>query len=449
MKKSMLLIYMLIILLYTNLFSQKIESVFPKIREINNSLLSIENNPYPIINKVDSVITSGGYFVKQRFTYKYDNEGNITSEYIEVWRDSSFSKYLTGKYYYNLSGKLENILTEWWNGTNWVNSANYIFSYDDKGNLISEIDKSWETNEWVNFLSVNNYYDDSNNIIQQKYEQWNNGEWENTSQYFFTYNSINKKESNLGQTWDGVNWKNSIKLTYKYDQMENISELLYEDWVNDGWRNNLKYLYNYNINNLIDTLLFEEWVDSSWISKRIETNNYNQDSKISETLIRQYVDNAWNNFQHDTYLYDKKNIIECKSDLWLNGEWGQNNNAYEFYDRNGYSFHYYGYDIKIYYNNLVGVNQEKVPEIGFKLEQNYPNPFNPSTRINYQIPKAGNVIIKVFDCLGNEVQTLINNFQNQGFYSIDFDASKLSSGIYFYQFKVNNFIATKKMILLR
>ena len=449
MKKNIISIFLLIILLYSNLFSQKIETAFPKIREINRGLLSIENNPYPIINKVDSVLTNGGYFVKQRYVYKYDNEGNITSEYIEVWRDNSFYKYLTEIYSYNMSGKLENIFTEWWNGTNWVNSANYIFSYDENLNLISEIDQSWDTNEWVNFLKFSNSYDDSNNIIQQSYEQWNNGKWENTSQHFLTYNSINKKESDLWQTWDGENWENNFKLTYKYDHMENISELLNEAWVNNEWRNDQLQTYKYNVNNLIDTLLFEKWIDTSWVYERIETNSYNQNLKIPETLIRQYVDSAWNNFQHDTYLYDKENIIDCKSDIWRNGKWGQNNNAYEFYDRNGYSFHYYGYDVKIYYSNTVGITQENIIGNNFKLEQNYPNPFNPTTTINYQIPKAGNVIIKVFDCLGREVKELVNEYKAKGRYSIEFSASSISSGVYLYQLRTSENTYVKKMILLK
>ena len=85
----------------------------------------------------------------------------------------------------------------------------------------------------------------------------------------------------------------------------------------------------------------------------------------------------------------------------------------------------------------------------YSLEQNYPNPFNPVTIISYQIAKAGKVILKIFDCLGTEIETLVDKFQNEGLYKIEIEASKLSSGIYFYQLKSNEFISTKKMILLR
>jgi hypothetical protein len=85
----------------------------------------------------------------------------------------------------------------------------------------------------------------------------------------------------------------------------------------------------------------------------------------------------------------------------------------------------------------------------YKLEQNYPNPFNPTTKITWQSPVAGNQTLKVYDVLGNEVATLVDEFRNSGIYEIDFDASKLSSGVYFYQLKAGDFLQTKKMILIK
>ena len=93
-------------------------------------------------------------------------------------------------------------------------------------------------------------------------------------------------------------------------------------------------------------------------------------------------------------------------------------------------------------------NKENIP-LSFELKQNYPNPFNPSTVIQYQIPESGFVTLKVYDILGNEVATLINGKQQAGSYSINFNASVLSSGIYFYQLKSGKYVDTKKMILLR
>jgi hypothetical protein len=85
----------------------------------------------------------------------------------------------------------------------------------------------------------------------------------------------------------------------------------------------------------------------------------------------------------------------------------------------------------------------------FKLDQNYPNPFNPSTVINFSLPKAGNVTLKVYNSIGQEVATLINGYKDAANYQVNFDASKLSSGVYFYSITSGNFTQTKKMMLTK
>jgi hypothetical protein len=85
----------------------------------------------------------------------------------------------------------------------------------------------------------------------------------------------------------------------------------------------------------------------------------------------------------------------------------------------------------------------------YNLAQNYPNPFNPSTRINYSIKEAGLVNLKVYDALGREVATLVNQVQNAGTYSVSFDGSQLSSGVYFFRIQSGSFVKINKMMLLK
>ncbi|MEJ2103639.1 MAG: T9SS type A sorting domain-containing protein [Ignavibacteriaceae bacterium] len=87
--------------------------------------------------------------------------------------------------------------------------------------------------------------------------------------------------------------------------------------------------------------------------------------------------------------------------------------------------------------------------VAYDLSQNYPNPFNPTTTINYQLPEAGYATIKIYDILGKEVATLVNEQKNQGRYSVNFDASHLASGVYIYQLKVKDYVSSKKMLLLK
>ena len=85
----------------------------------------------------------------------------------------------------------------------------------------------------------------------------------------------------------------------------------------------------------------------------------------------------------------------------------------------------------------------------YELAQNYPNPFNPETVIYYQIPESGEVSLKVYDMLGRELRTLVNQTQNQGRYEVKFNARDLASGVYIYRLQVNDFVTSKKMMLVK
>jgi hypothetical protein len=83
------------------------------------------------------------------------------------------------------------------------------------------------------------------------------------------------------------------------------------------------------------------------------------------------------------------------------------------------------------------------------LEQNYPNPFNPITTIRDSVPATARVALKVFDILGREVETLVDDLQTSGSYSISYDARNLSSGVYFYRLQTADFSQTKKFLLVK
>jgi hypothetical protein len=94
-------------------------------------------------------------------------------------------------------------------------------------------------------------------------------------------------------------------------------------------------------------------------------------------------------------------------------------------------------------------NQEEVP-LTYGLSQNYPNPFNPSTNIRFEVPVKSQVTLKVYNVLGQEVRTLINDEERTaGRYEVRFDAAGLSSGVYFYRLHAGDFMATKKLLLVR
>lgn len=101
-------------------------------------------------------------------------------------------------------------------------------------------------------------------------------------------------------------------------------------------------------------------------------------------------------------------------------------------------------------NQLSGIEQisAEVPA-NFNLSQNYPNPFNPVTNIQFNLPKAGNVKLVVYDALGREAVTLVNAKYNAGIYNVDFDAATLSSGVYFYRLQTDDYQNVKKMMIVK
>jgi ligand-binding sensor domain-containing protein len=141
---------------------------------------------------------------------------------------------------------------------------------------------------------------------------------------------------------------------------------------------------------------------------------------------------TWTNFYNDNNTFPGTCIndllVDKNNNLWIASAWGLTKVDF----------------------NPTGVKKEVVPS-SFELSQNYPNPFNPETTINYNIPAAGYVSLKVYDLLGNEVATLVNEYQQAGTYNSSFYAlrSSLTSGVYFYRLVCGSFIDVKKMLLMK
>ena len=107
-----------------------------------------------------------------------------------------------------------------------------------------------------------------------------------------------------------------------------------------------------------------------------------------------------------------------------------------------------------FYRKVTDVEIENTLVENLHLAQNYPNPFNPSTKISWQVPVGCHQTLKIYDVLGNEIATLVNEYKPAGSYEIEFNSHSgegrnLTSGIYFYQLKTEGFVETKKMILIR
>jgi len=142
------------------------------------------------------------------------------------------------------------------------------------------------------------------------------------------------------------------------------------------------------------------------------------------------------------------------NDFWVTSG-GSVDFSHEIFDNEGGSHANNGFDATIYTLDfssiIVSVEDQtdgQVPD-NYLLIQNYPNPFNPATTITYAVPQNSFISLRVFDILGNHVQTLVNEIKSAGTYAVSFDASSVPSGIYFYKLEAENFVSTKKMVLIK
>jgi beta-glucosidase len=165
--------------------------------------------------------------------------------------------------------------------------------------------------------------------------------------------------------------------------------------------------------------------------------------------------------------YGKEYVLETSGDgnIWKriveqkNGEgnvekWSVNETARYIRligTKRGTQYGYSIFEFEVYNQTVSGISEEENLPFKFSLSNNYPNPFNPETTIEYTIPKATNVEIKIYDILGREITTLVNEFKQAGKYASKFSAGnlKLSSGIYFYRMSIEGFTLVKKMTLLK
>ena len=251
-------------------------------------------------------------------------------------------------------------------------------------------------------------YDRNNNLIQETYQDWSGSDWRNIHNSTHDYDENNKIKS-LYQHWDGFDWEDFYHDKYTYDENNNMIEDLYQYWHNSEWMTGRRNTYAYDINNNMIEDLYQNWKDSNWEDAVINTYTYDENNNLIEELSQWWMFTYWMNDSRATYSYIP----------------------------------------------ITGIELDNNEIINYKLSNNYPNPFNPSTIISYDIPMKSNVTLKVYYVLGREVSMLVNKEQPQGNYKIEFDASTLTSGIYFYRIQVyspgraGEFVETKKMILLR
>ena len=194
--------------------------------------------------------------------------------------------------------------------------------------------------------------------------------------------------------------------------------------VDADWTNTAS---NTNLNDLVHTKMLlgstdpcaVSWFAAKYILTPIAVDPYNTDPDLQGSNYKNNLE-SWTNCLRDSGFACTKDSLEIS-----------------VYDRNVLSV------------TTLDIKEDKAFASYFQLNQNFPNPYNPTTTVKYHIPELNFVTLKVYDVLGNEIASLVNEEKQIGTYEVEFDGAGLSSGIYFYKLQAGAFVETKKMLLLK
>ena len=293
-------------------------------------------------------------------------------------------------------------------------------------------------------------YDASGNMLTQLYEWWENGAWVNSTRYSYTYDASGNRLTYLFESWQNGAWVNKWRYSYTYDASGNMLTYLYENWSNGAWVNFERSTYTYDGSGNRLTSLFERWRNNEWVNFERSTYTYDASGNMLTQLYEWWENGAWVRGWRYTYTYDNyNNAVSGKGEQWSNNIWVNKIGFDMYYNNKTDHLFVGGYNCTVQYTQFTDVKDELNNSLVFTLNQNYPNPFNPSTNINFTLPKTEFVTLKIYDILGKEITTLINEELNAGNHTKIWDAKNLSSGVYFYKLTAGKFTETKKMVLVR
>ena len=337
----------------------------------------------------------------------------------------------------------------------WFGTSNGLAKYDDYNwsvyptgfnEAIKSITIAKNNSKWV----IGSYigYDHNHNII------WGNELWEfddmnwinHTQKSNYTIGGEKIYLNSIYADTDGYIWIATNNGLIKYD---GVNQTLFNA-QNSGLKSNI-------INDIVVDEMGNKWIATNNGIAKYDNKNWTIFNKSNSELLCDTIQTIVIDKNENQWISTGKGLISFDGSTWKtynDSNSGLYNNQDIFCiaidkEMNKW-FGLYG-DLVMYSNyekTTTPINSNKINNDYF-LSQNYPNPFNPNTTIIYSVPKNSFITIKIFDALGREIKTLVSEEKIKGIYSIKFEGSNLSSGIYFYQLKAEDYKQTKKMILIR
>ena len=403
----------------------------------------------------------------EKYSYKYDVKNNNTEFLFQYWDNGIWNDVWIELYAYDGENMVSDTWQDWDpNSSVWVNTDRWIYEYDGAGNLSSFVYQPWNGAEWINVYKELISYDDNNNVTESISQGWSGTAWTNDSRIVQIYDQNNNISESTGQGWDPNNgWViNSYKNIFIYDESANLLEEYFQNYENNEWVNTARLVYIYSDNNAHVEFTHQEFSGVDWlnITKTVILYDANK-NEIENSIFLWNSDNSiWENYFKVLNKYNVHNdqieyVEQIGSGLtWIN-DWKE---IYPFDD----NFHQTGVILQYWQNNAwqnywnanfsymeaTGIDQDLHTVYEWRLADNYPNPFNPSTTISYQLALDSQVDLSIYNLLGQRVSTLVSQKQPAGTYNVEWNASDLPSGVYFYQLQTGSgFVQSKKLVLLK
>jgi hypothetical protein len=387
-----------------------------------------------------------------------DGSGNPLVYLYETWRNGwTGSDRLT--YTRDIHGNELSYLREICQNGSWINSNNAMFVYDAAGNRLSATYEEWMDGAWMKFNRVSWAYDEQNNRLLTLYEYGRDGVWVNDYRYRDTYEN-GKLHTEVAEAWQIGGWVPRYRSTMTYAAGGDPATSTTETWDGSTWQNFSRRSYAYDPAGRQTLALEEQWIDGHWVTSYRDLASFHAAGGQTLDQTEAYDSTGqlfWGYRRVNTY--GPSGIPSMLSfEEWSNGAWGPGDSWWSIEDsatvavryaftnstHNLYSFGGYRIELR---TTAIGTFPDEPATI--QLLQNYPNPFNAGTVISYVLPVACDVHLAVYDLLGRQVARLVDGTQGPGPVSARFDASHLSSGIYFYVLNAGGIVRSQKMLLLR
>jgi hypothetical protein len=369
-----------------------------------------------------------------RTSYEFDENGDTTQYQVDTWQTGVWQNGELQTYTRDESGNLLEILVSEWSSADWQAIRKYQYFYTSTALLDHSFwqDKSSPSSEWGDWIYELFKYDDRRELVERSWWAKVDTGWQEQYKYLWWYDSVGNTTCWRRQNWESGVLTDKIQVSYGYDGKSRITSNLYEWWIHDQWNATELLVYTYDEAGRVIEETINKMQDSAWISYSRKTSVYDSVGSMSVELSELWWSGAWHYNGRELLAYGNDGMLSERivqrwiDDLWQNDE-------------------RYSYEWSLATDVEASAPLPMRPE----LSPNYPNPFNPSTQITYTLLSASNVSLRIFNLLGEEVATLVNERMESGKHSTEWSGGGFPGGVYFYRLVAGEFIETKKMVLLK